>query len=264
MSFRDIVTELQKKSLLCIGLDTDIAKIPTTKSIFEYNKKIIDLTKEYVCTYKLNIAFYEYLGIDGIKEMLETVSYIKSLKIPVICDAKRCDIANTAEKYAITIFDRYEFDATTVNPYMGYDSIEPFIKYKDKYVFVLCKTSNKGSEDFQDIDIGGKKFYELVAEKVVSWNTNGNCGLVVGATYPEVINKIRTKIPDDMQILIPGIGVQAGDLNLSVKYACNSNNNGAIINISRAIIYTENPHQVAKKYCEEINNYRIHRCEKYL
>ncbi|OGO23104.1 MAG: orotidine 5'-phosphate decarboxylase [Chloroflexi bacterium RBG_16_50_9] len=229
----------QNQSLLCIGLDPDPALMPDSIGVLEFNKAIIDATADLVCAYKPNFAFYEAMGIDGLDALKHTRDYIGGA-IPVIVDAKRGDIGNTAKAYAKSIFSYFNFDATTVNPYLGFDSIEPFIQYRDQGVFVLCRTSNAGARDFQSlsckVDGGYKLLFEIVAEKVNSWNTYGNLGLVVGATYPEELKLIRQAFPE-MPLLIPGIGAQGGELARVVSYGIDATKQRTIINSSRQILY---------------------------
>ncbi len=229
----------KNKSLLCIGLDPDPELMPDKVGVFEFNKAIIDATSDLVCAYKPNLAFYEALGNEGLTALKRTVDYIPE-DIPVIADAKRGDIGNTARAYAKTIFADFNFDATTVSPYLGFDSIEPFIQYHDKGVFILCRTSNAGAVDFQtlrcEVENGPHPLFEIVALKASQWNTHGNIGLVVGATYPEELRLIRQSHPD-MPLLIPGIGTQGGDLALTVRYGVDAQGERAIINSSRQIIY---------------------------
>ncbi len=229
----------KNRSLVCVGLDTDLALIPSGKSVFEFNKAIIDATADLVCAYKPNIAFYEAQGEKGLDALYQTAKHIPK-NIPVIIDAKRGDIGNTSAAYARALFDYFNFDAVTVSPYLGFDSLEPFIKYKDKGMFILCRTSNKGAADFQSLlcQYEGKSLplYEIVALKASQWNTNHNIGLVVGATYPEELKIIRQAHPD-IPILIPGVGTQGGDLAQAVRYGIDAHNRGIIINSSRSIIY---------------------------
>jgi orotidine-5'-phosphate decarboxylase len=240
----DFISKLAKaaqknKSLLCVGLDPDPALMPEGLGVFEFNKAIIDATADLVCAYKSNIAFYEAMGNDGLEALKKTRDYIPE-QIPVIIDAKRGDIGNTARAYARSLFDYYEFDAMTASPYLGYDSLEPFIEYRDRGVFILCRTSNKGAADFQSLSVGqegGKKMlFEVVAEKVNAWNKHGNLGLVVGATYPEELKLIRERYLE-MPLLIPGVGAQGGELKLVVKYGVDKKRSKTIINSSRQIIY---------------------------
>ena len=229
----------KNKSLLCVGLDPDPALMPDKIGIFEFNKAIIDATADLVCAYKPNFAFYEALGNEGLDALKRTVDYIPE-DIPVIGDAKRGDIGNTAKAYARSIFSYFNFDATTVNPYLGFDSIEPFIQYRDRGVFVLCRTSNAGAVDFQSLtcEVNGSRhlLFEIVAEKVSQWNTYGNLGLVVGATYPEELKLIRQRYPD-MPLLIPGVGAQGGELSKVVSYGVDARRQRTIINSSRQILY---------------------------
>jgi len=255
----------KNKSLLCIGLDPDPERMPDKVSIFEFNKAIIEATADLVCAYKLNLAFYEALGNEGLDALKQTVSYIPD-DIPAIGDAKRGDIGNTARAYARSIFDNFNFDATTVNPYLGFDSVEPFIQYREKGVFILCRTSNAGAGDFQDlraeIDGSYRPLFEIVAMKVSQWNKHGNLGLVVGATYPEELKLIRQSHPD-IPLLIPGIGAQGGDLASAIRYGVDSQGEKAIINSSRQIIYAspgkdfaQAARRAATKLRDEINRHR--------
>jgi orotidine-5'-phosphate decarboxylase len=229
----------KNKSLLCVGLDPDPERMPDEVDVFEFNQAIIEATSNLVCAYKLNFAFYEALGDKGLQALKRTVEYIPD-DIPVIGDAKRGDIGNTARAYAKSIFTHFNFDATTVNPYLGFDSIEPFLQYRDRGVFILCRTSNAGAVDFQalpsEIEGSHRPLFEIVALKASQWNLYGNIGLVVGATYPEELRLIRNNHPD-MPLLIPGIGAQGGDLALTVRYGVDSKGEKAIINSSRQIIY---------------------------
>ena len=230
----------KNKSLLCLGLDPDPALMPET-GIFEFNKAIIDSTSDIVCAYKPNLAFYEALGTEGLTALQRTVDYIPG-DIPIIGDAKRGDVGHTARAYAKALFEVLGFDAVTVNPYLGYDSIEPFMSYADKAVFILCLTSNPGAVDFQKAACSpeGEKaqqpLYQLVARRAREWNRRNNVGLVVGATYPEELREIRQLCPD-MLLLIPGIGTQGGSLDWAVRYGTDSKGGSAIISSSRQILY---------------------------
>lgn len=244
----------RNKSLLCVGLDPDPALMPKV-NIAEFLKAIIDSTKDLVCAYKPNFAFYEALGIEGIKTLDQIIHYIPD-DIPIIGDAKRSDIGNTARAYAAAVLERFGCDAVTVNPYLGFDSIEPFLNYKDKGIFILCRTSNKGAHDFQDItDLSGKPLYRRVAEKALEWNTNDNLGLVVGATYPEELKQMRQLCPD-MPLLIPGIGTQGGDLELAIKYGVDSKGEKAIINVSRQVLYASKDKNFANAAGEKAREIR--------
>jgi orotidine-5'-phosphate decarboxylase len=262
MNFTDKLLNASGKnqSWLCIGLDPDPELMPGV-DVLQFNKDIIEATSDLVCAYKPNLAFYEALGTEGLAILEKTVKYIPG-GIPVIGDAKRGDIGNTARAYARALFSVLGFDAATVNPYLGFDSIEPFINYQDKGVFILCRTSNKGATDFQNLSTNGLPLYEAVAQKAKEWNTYGNIGLVVGATYPEELKKIRSICPE-MPLLIPGIGAQGGDLALAVGYGVDARGEKAIINVSRQILYASKEkdfaqaaRNVAEKIRNQINDYR--------
>jgi len=261
-------TTRKNKSLLCVGLDPDPKLMPENVSVFEFNKAIIDATADLVCAYKPNIAFYEALGNEGLDALKQTVKYVPD-DIPVIGDAKRGDIGNTAKAYARALFDYFSFDATTVNPYLGFDSLEPFIQYTNKGILILCRTSNAGAADFQSLrcetEGDSRPLFEIVALKASQWNIHGNIGLVVGATYPEELRLIRNSHPD-MPLLIPGIGAQGGDLASTVRYGVNARGEGAIINSSRGIIYASSgkdfaqaARQTASSLRDQINYYRAKR-----
>ena len=226
-------------SLVCVGLDPDPGSMPEKVSIQDFNKAIIEATCDLACAFKPNFAFYEALGTEGL-HALERTAKLVSGNIPVIADAKRSDIGNTAKAYARAIFDHYGFDAATVNPYLGFDSVEPFIQYREKGVFLLCRTSNAGAADFQSLrcetENGMRPLFEIVADKAAQWNKAGNIGLVVGATYPGELKTVRQAHPD-MPFLIPGIGAQGGDLQLTLRYGLDTNRERTIINSSRQILY---------------------------
>jgi orotidine-5'-phosphate decarboxylase len=261
-----INAETKYNSLLCIGLDTDINKLPnciknSQNPILEFNSRIIEKTKDIVSAYKINIAFYESEGKTGWDTLEKTLELIPK-DILTIADAKRGDIGNTSELYARAFFDNMSFDSITVNPYLGYDSVQPFLNYKNKGVFILALTSNRGSQDFQYLNIDGNPLYEKVVEKVNEWNKDSNCAIVVGATHPDELKKLREKAPN-LPFLIPGIGSQGGDIESTVKYGCNKDKKLALINVSRAIIYSslENDFDIkareaAIKYNEQINSFR--------
>ena len=266
MNFLEKLTDATERnnSLLCIGLDPDPELMPDKVGVFKFNKAIIDTTSDLVCAYKLNLAFYEALGFDGLDGMKRTIKYVPN-NIPVIGDAKRGDIGNTARAYAKAIFDIFNFDATTVNPYLGFDSVEPFTQYWDRGVFILCRTSNPSAVDFQNLRLQTehKQFplFEIVALRAAQWNKHGNIGLVVGATYPEELKLIRQNHPD-MLLLIPGIGAQGGDLASAVRYGVDERGRKAIISSSRQIIYASKEkdfaqaaRQVASSLREQINYY---------
>ncbi|MCX7911488.1 MAG: orotidine-5'-phosphate decarboxylase [Dehalococcoidales bacterium] len=228
---------VRSHSLLCVGLDPDPALMPWGKSIADFNRAIVEATADLVCAYKPNIAFYEAQGTDGLKALEETRKFIPD-GIPVILDAKRGDIGNTARAYAQSLFDYFGADAVTVNPYLGYDALEPFFERRDRGVFVLCRTSNRGAADFQSLIVadGGKRLFEVVAARVAEWNRHGNLGLVMGATYPEELKMIRQKYPE-IPLLIPGVGAQGGELELVVKYGMDMAKRRTIINSSRQVLY---------------------------
>lgn len=271
MNFTENLKKIQKKnnSLLCIGLDTDISKIPkyllkAKNPQLEFNKIIIEATYDLVCAYKLNLAFYEDSGIKGYEALQKTVEQIPKDLI-TIADGKRGDIGNTAEKQANAIFNSLKFNSATINPYMGYDAIEPFIRTPQNGAFILAITSNIGSKDFQYLKINSKHLYEQVVLKCKKWNTNHNIGLVVGATKTSELKKIRS-LTSEIPFLIPGIGTQKGDLEASVRYGCDKNGCLAVINIGRSIIYSSLQKRfdvvvkkTAKYYTDKINLYR----EKY-
>jgi len=244
------------RSWLCIGLDPDIDKLPagvekSCRGAGEFIKSIIDATKELVCAYKPNAAFYEQFGAEGISLLKDVIAHVPD-DIPVILDAKRGDIGNTSSKYAAFAFDYLKADAITVNPYMGHDSLKPFFDYEDRGVFVLCLTSNPSSADFQRAmvereDQSLAPLYETVIEKVLSWNQHDNVGLVVGATMPEELGRIRNLAGEDVPILIPGVGVQGGDLEASLKMGGNSEGKLAIINAARGVLYAGSGKDYAEK-----------------
>ena len=238
----------QKKSYLCVGLDTTIEKIPVhlrshSDAVFQFNKQIIDATLDLCVAFKINTAFYEAMGAKGWQALEQTVSYIPSTHFK-IADAKRGDIGNTSSQYAKAFFENLNFDAITVAPYMGSDSIRPFLEYKDKFTIVLGLTSNEGSADFQQQKISENYLYETVIKKVSEWGSKENLMFVVGATKAADISTIRKIIPDNF-LLIPGIGAQGGSLAEVSKYGLNSDC-GLLVNASRAIIYAGNDENFAE------------------
>jgi orotidine-5'-phosphate decarboxylase len=257
-------------SLLCVGLDPDISKFPgdfkgKADAIFCFCKAIIDATADVACSFKPQIAYFAALRAE---EQLESIcEYIRNTypQIPIVLDAKRGDIGSTAEQYAREAFERYGADAVTVNPYMGYDSVAPYLEWKDRGVIVLCRTSNPGGSDLQFLEAGGKPVYQHVAQLVSEkWNTNGQCGLVVGATFPEELAQVR-KIVGDMPLLVPGIGAQGGDVPATVKAGRTASGTGMMINSSRAILYAQPQgeedfaaaaRRVARETRDAINQYR--------
>lgn len=229
-------------SWVCVGLDPEPDRLPVvlrhrSQAILEFNRAIIDATADLVCAYKPQIAHYAAVGAED--QLLETIRYIRERApgVPVILDSKRGDIGSTAEKYAREAFERFGADAVTVNPYLGRDAAEPFLAHTDKGIVVLCRTSNAGAREFQDLEIGGRKLYEIVAERVArEWNEHGNCLLVVGATYPEELAAIRA-CTGEMTFLVPGVGAQGGDVERVVRQGRNARGRGLIVNSSRGILY---------------------------
>jgi orotidine-5'-phosphate decarboxylase len=206
------------------------------RDVVPFLRDIIEATKDVVCAYKPNFAFFEALGIEGMQTLLESITYVPA-DIPVIADAKRGDIGNTARFYADAIFNEYGFDAVTVNGYGGRDAVQPFLDYDERGVFVWCRSSNEGAEDIQDLELSdGRPLYLALAEKVGTWNEHGNAGLVLGATWPEQIEPVREACPD-MLFLVPGVGAQAGDLEATVEAAMNDAGGGFIVNASRGVLY---------------------------
>jgi len=260
----------QKKSYLCVGLDTDITKIPKhlrshPNAVFEFNKQIIDATKDLCVTYKINTAFYEALGLKGWEALEQTVNYIPK-DIFTIADAKRGDIGNTSAQYAKAFFETLNFDAITVAPYMGEDSVKPFLEYDNKWTVVLGLTSNTGSKDFEQLNVvnqvtNNEEFlYERVLRKVSEWGTPNNLMFVVGATKARDLEHIRKIIPEHF-LLVPGIGTQGGSLEDVSKYGMNKDC-GLLVNASRAIIFAgenenfaEEARKVAQEYQKEMSGY---------
>jgi orotidine-5'-phosphate decarboxylase len=255
-------------SLVCVGLDPDLEKIPVhlrsgDNPLFEFNRAIVDQTADLVCAFKPQAAYYSACGAERDLEL--TIAYIHEAYpgIPVILDAKRGDIGATAEMYAREAFDRYGADAVTVNPYMGGDTLDPFLDRSDKGVVVLCRTSNPGAVDIQDLESEGKTLYQIVANKAANdWNRNGNVLLVVGATYPDELREIRSLV-GDMPFLVPGVGAQGGDVKSAVTCGKDANGTGMIISSSRGIIYAspgrdfaEAARAAAMSLRDEINRYR--------
>jgi orotidine-5'-phosphate decarboxylase len=245
----------KKQSYLCVGLDTDLEKIPehlrsSPDPVFEFNRQIIDATHAYCVAYKPNIAFYEALGPRGWESLQKTLDYIPK-DVFTIADAKRGDIGNTSALYAKAFFEQMNFDAVTVAPYMGEDSVKPFLHFKNKWVILLAHTSNPGSSDFQLMEskVTGRKLYEEVLLKSARWGTTEQLMFVVGATQADKIQSIRSLVPEHF-FLVPGVGAQGGDLELVSKYGMN-NRCGLLVNSARAIIYASNTQQFATAAKEE-------------
>ncbi len=263
--FKNITT---KKSFLCVGLDTDITLIPkyllkSEDPIFEFNKQIIDATKDFCVAYKPNTAFYETLGVQGWISLEKTINYINTTckDIFTIADAKRGDIGNTSKMYAKAFLEKLNFDSITVAPYMGEDSVTPFLEYKDKWVILLALTSNKGAKDFQI----NNNLYQQVLETSKKWGTPDNMMYVVGATKAEMLNDIRKIVPDNF-LLVPGVGAQGGSLHDVAKYGMNKQC-GLLVNSSRGIIYAGSEEDFADKAKAEamkLQNEMKRLLEKYL
>ena len=275
MGFIDQVHAAMEKnnSLLCVGLDPSPERLPKAvandpQPIFAFNKAIIDATADVVCAYKPQAAYYHACGAED--QLARTIDYIQSEypDIPVILDSKRGDIGSTASQYAIEAFERYGADAVTVNPYMGIDTIEPFTRYSDKGVIVLCRTSNPGAGAIQNLLVQTEqdkteRFYEVIARKCQQdWNANNNILLVVGATNPEELKRIR-EITGDMTFLVPGLGAQGGDVKATLQNGLNQHGKGMIVNSSRGIIYASNgsdfaaaARKTATDLRDNVNQYR--------
>ncbi len=268
MKFTDKLARIVAKSgsLVCVGLDSDVAKLPVGVDQLAFNKAIVDATHDLVSAYKPNTAFYEAAGAEGIQVLKDTCDYIreKAPDVLIVLDAKRADIGNTNAGYVQFAYDYLGADAVTLQPYLGGEALEPFLAREDKGAIILCRTSNDGSGEFQGQIIGTKKVFEYVAETVArDWNANHNCMLVVGATYPEEARAIREAVGDDVWFLVPGVGVQGGDVAKTMEAAQNSRGEGVLINSSRGIIFASS----GKEYAEaarkatlllrdEINTYR--------
>lgn len=258
-------------SLLCVGLDPDLSRFPQqlqgkSDSIFEFCKAIIDATAGLACAFKPQIAYFAALAAED--QLQAICDYLKQNypDIPIVLDAKRGDIGATAEQYAREAFERYDADAVTVNPYMGFDSVAPYLEWKDRGVIVLCRTSNPGGSDLQFLQVDGKPLYQHVAQLVSGqWNRNGQCALVVGATFPRELAQVRA-IVGDMPLLVPGIGAQGGDIEATVKAGRTASGGGMMINSSRAILYAKPEGsedfaaaaaRVARETRDAVNQYRF-------
>jgi orotidine-5'-phosphate decarboxylase len=260
MSFRQKLTHAEQtnRSLLCVGLDPDPARL-ARNDVAGYLCAIVEATSDLVCAYKPNLAFYEQYGEAGYAALRAVLRAIPS-HIPVIGDAKRGDIAHTAAAYARALFDELGFDAATVNPYLGGDAVAPFLERTDRGVFIVCRTSNPGAVDLQDLPVttesGTRPLYQAVAELAKRWNTNGNVGLVVGATYPEEMRRLRERCPH-MPFLVPGIGPQEGELARAVLAGLDAQGSGIIVNAARSVIYASDGAdfaQVARREAETLRD----------
>lgn len=242
-----------QNSLLCVGLDPTPEKLPKhlqhhpiDTAFYEFCTQIIDATAAYACAFKPQIAYFAAHRAEAALEAIIQYSHTHHPHLPIILDAKRGDIGSTAEQYALEAFERYQADAVTVNPYMGHDSVQPYLEHKGKGVIILCRTSNPGGSDLQFLNSNGTPLYQIVADKVANqWNQNGQCALVVGATFPNEIKAVRDII-GDMPLLIPGIGAQGGDLAATMHAGQTSTGTGVIINSSRAIIYASTDEHYAQ------------------
>jgi orotidine-5'-phosphate decarboxylase len=251
------------QSLVCVGLDSDFEQIPASFRKekfpqFAFNKHIVDLTHQDVAAYKPNIAFYESRGEEGMHALKLTMEYIQKTypDIIMICDAKRGDTVNTNKQYARELFDWFGFDAVTLSPYLGKEPLAPFLARKEKGCIILCRTSNPGAREVQDLTVGGKPLWQIIAEKVRDeWNENGNCLLVVGATYPEEMVTLR-KLMGDMTFLVPGVGTQGGDIEKMVRAGLSAKKKGMIVNSSRGIIFAKDPAREARQLKDAINAFR--------
>lgn len=258
MDFKTKLSNIVKKnnSLLCVGLDPDVGKIPEKLSIFQFNKLIIDATAGLVCAYKPNIAFYEAYGIEGLSQLKLTIDYLKSdyPDIPIVLDAKRADIPNTARMYAKAVFEYWRSDAVTVYPHLGLDSVLPFLEYKDKLTILLIKTSNADSGMFQNLKTKGGPYYMELAKTISRWNWD-NLGIFVGATYPQELKEVRQIFPAAI-FLSAGLGEQKAQIEKAVKAGIDKNGAGVMFNASRSIIYSQDPKKSAQNLRDEINKYR--------
>ncbi len=246
--FRELLeTKWDEGKFLCVGLDSDVEKLPEAArkedvraTMVAFNRAIVDATKDIVCAYKPNPAFYEARGEEGFAALQETIAYILDVApdVLVVLDAKRADIVSTNEQYAISAFEYLRADAITVNPYLGAEPLKPFFDREDKGVIVLCHTSNPGAKEFQNLSVdGGEELYKHVARSAATrWNERGNCCIMVGATYPEELSEVR-KIVGDMPILIAGIGAQDGDLEKTLHAGLDNRGRGLVVNASRSIIF---------------------------
>ena len=255
-------------SLVCVGLDPEPAKFPVRfandpDAAFNFCRDIVDATAPFVCSFKPQIAHFAALGAEGALQRLVAHIHATHPGIPVILDSKRGDIGSTAQHYAAEAFDRYAADAVTANPYLGRDSLQPFLDRADRGVVILCRTSNPGASDLQDLNVDGRPLYQHVAEKIArEWNGNGNCALVVGATWPEQLREVRA-IVGDIPFLVPGVGAQGGDVEAVVANAKTAEGTGLVVSSSRAILYASNGDDfadaaaaAAKSLRDQINRYR--------
>ncbi|MBN1483214.1 MAG: orotidine-5'-phosphate decarboxylase [Chloroflexia bacterium] len=232
----------RQESLLCVGLDPLPERLPqavrdAADPVLTFNQAIVEATAPWAAAYKPNLAFYEALGPSGLETLRQTIAFIHQYcPALVIVDAKRADIGHSSAAYARAILDQLGADAVTLNPYLGRQALEPFLERADRGCFILCRTSNPGAGEFQDLSVAGRPLYQVVAERVATWNERGNCGLVVGATYPQELSQVRRLCPD-LPLLIPGVGAQGGSLQQAVSEGLDRGGGGILINSSRGILY---------------------------
>jgi orotidine-5'-phosphate decarboxylase len=255
----------QRNSLLCVGLDPVWAQLPEAvrqapDPILAFNQGIIAATAPWACAYKPNIAFYEALGPAGLETLRQTIAFIHEHTTALaIVDAKRADIGNTSAAYAQALYDQLNADAVTLNPYLGQDALAPFLRRPDRGCFILCRTSNPGAGEFQDLPVEGRPLYLVVAGRVRTWNEHGNCGLVVGAPFPGELAQVRALCPE-LPLLIPGVGAQQGDLDAAVQAGVDRQGERALVNVARGVLYAsagpdfaEAAARAAQEYCQAIN-----------
>jgi orotidine-5'-phosphate decarboxylase len=249
----------ETNSLVCVGLDPEMGKLPERFLVpapqQRFGEWIVDQTAEFAAAIKLNAAFYEARGAEGVAEMERTIAYVRARHpaLVTICDAKRGDIGNTNQGYVEAIFDRMGFDAVTLHPYLGREALEPFLTRRDKMSIVLCRTSNAGAGEFQDLSVDGRPLWLAVAERVSrEWDVEGNCALVVGATCPEEMRRIRAAAPRTT-FLVPGIGAQGGDVRAVIAAGIDADGRGLLLSASRSILFSEDPAGAARALRDEIN-----------
>jgi orotidine-5'-phosphate decarboxylase len=267
MSLTERLLEQSRRcnSLLCVGLDSAWGKLPeavrqSPDPVLAFNQRIVEATANWACAFKPNIAFYEALGPAGLETLRRTIAFVHDQTTAlVIVDAKRGDIGNTSVAYAQALFDMLRADAVTLNPYLGRDALAPFLDRSDRGGFILCRTSNPDAGEFQDLLVDGRPLYQVVAERVRTWNELGNCGLVVGATFPEELAIVRGLCPD-MPLLVPGVGAQQGDLAAAVRAGVDRNGERILVNVARGILYASTgpdfasaAARAAEQYCRAIN-----------
>lgn len=246
------------RSMLCVGLDSDLSKMPAIfrsmeRPVLEFNRAVIRATAAHAAAYKVNTAFYESRGLSGMRDLDDTLQALPPECLS-IADAKRADIGNTSRQYAKAFFEAWPFDAITVAPYMGFDSLEPFFEYDDKLVFVLCLTSNSGSADFEErILDDGRPLYRAVLDRVRSWQRNGNAGIVVGATKAGLLQELRKEAPE-LFFLIPGVGAQGGSMQEAVNQGADPDRGGAVVNVSRALIFPQGDFRSVEEFEDAVRH----------